>query len=99
MTGRERSTMKAYVDTDSDTVTDTLADFDSRSSMDQRFLLNTVITLRGGFFSSSLEGLNIQFGGYNLLDSDTRDPDLSTKVANDLPKEGRNFLGKVSYKF
>lgn len=45
------------------------------------------------------KGWEFQITGYNIFNADRRDPDISGQVPDDLPRWGRNFLGKITYTF
>jgi iron complex outermembrane receptor protein len=45
------------------------------------------------------KGWELQLTGYNLFNADQRDPDTSGQIPNDLPRWGRNFMGKLTYTF
>jgi iron complex outermembrane receptor protein len=45
------------------------------------------------------KGWELQITGYNLFNADQRDPDISGQVTDDLPRWGRNFMGKITYTF
>ncbi len=46
-----------------------------------------------------LTGMDIQIGGYNLLNEDHGDLDPSGFMHNDFPHPGITFAGRISYSF
>jgi len=70
------------------------ASFDTRYNLDGFVLLNLSIKKKNLF-----KNFDIQFTGYNLLDSDFVVPDVSGQLPNDYPLEGINFLAEITYKF
>lgn len=71
----------------------TLSPFDLRSEVDARTLVNTTISW------SFQENFKLQLSGFNLLDEEWNDPDPTGLLPNDLPREGANYRGILSYKF
>ncbi len=67
---------------------------DPREPLKSCLLLNASVTFR-----NILQGTDVQLSGYNLLNSDHRDPDPEGIILNDLPKENRNFMLRVFYSF
>ncbi len=67
---------------------------DNRNPIESYVLLNASLT-----FKDLMKGLEVQFSGYNLLDEDYRNPNPSGNIQNDIPREGINFMAKVSYSF
>jgi outer membrane receptor for ferrienterochelin and colicin len=83
--------------TDSKTDPDgTVEKTDNRDSLGSYVLVNFSLIFRNFDFA---KGWELQLTGYNLLNADQRDPDLSGNVTYDLPRWGRNFLGKLTYTF
>ena len=68
---------------------------DSRDPVNERWLLN--ISLR--FKDIFTKGMEFQISGFNLLNEDHRDPDVSGFVPNDIPCPGTTFMGRLSYSF
>ncbi len=67
---------------------------DPRDPTKKRFLLNASLA-----FKTMLKSMEIRLSGFNLLDEDHRDPDLTMNLDDDLPRAGRTFTAKISYKF
>ncbi len=70
----------------------TLATADQRSSIKARTLLNASVTFHG-----FIPRTELQMSGYNLSDSDYRDPEWNGVLDNDIPREGRSFRARLSY--
>ncbi len=71
-----------------------LRDFDNRPPVKSCYLLNGSVT-----FKDILKNSTIQLSGFNLLNSDHRDPDPTAVIEKDMPQEGRNFIFRKSYRF
>ncbi|OQY27939.1 MAG: hypothetical protein B6244_08875 [Candidatus Cloacimonetes bacterium 4572_55] len=69
---------------------------DQRDNMDARFLVNVSMSFQNFDFAPSLK---LQFSGYNILDEDYRDPELTGDIEKDLPREGASFMTKLTYEF
>jgi iron complex outermembrane receptor protein len=67
---------------------------DQRDPLDSCLLVNASVTVR-----NFLKGLELQVSGFNLFDADHRDPDPEGVLANDMPRPGRWFMGRISYAF
>lgn len=85
---RKRSEEKIWVG-------ETLMRRDRRKPVEECWLLNTSLTFRDFF----IKGTEIQISGFNLLDEDHRVPEMEGNIANDIPRPGRTFTGRVSYSF
>lgn len=72
----------------------TLERKDKRDPLDDRTLVNASVTFRNFH-----EGVEVQLSGFNIFDSDHRDPDPDGALFYDMPQPGRWFAGKVSYAF
>lgn len=68
---------------------------DSRDPVDERWLLNMSLRFKDIF----TKGMEFQISGFNLLNEDHRDPDVSGFVPNDIPCPGTTFMGRLSYSF
>ncbi|MCP4352382.1 MAG: TonB-dependent receptor [Desulfobacterales bacterium] len=73
---------------------DTLTD-DSGDPVDDRWLVNASLT----FKNFPVRGTEFQISGFNLLDQDHRDPDISGFIENDIPRPRATFYGRISYSF
>jgi len=84
---RERSEEMVWAD-------EKLVKQDTRDAVKARTLVNASLTF-GNFY----KGLEIQLSGFNLFDTDHRDPEMTGALEHDLPREGRSLMGRVSYTF
>ncbi|MBN1595848.1 TonB-dependent receptor, partial [candidate division FCPU426 bacterium] len=75
---------------------DNLVVIDQRDPLPSLILLNACLTL--GHFDF-LKDLEMQLAVFNILDQDHRDPDGSGIITYDIPREGRSYMGKISYGF
>ncbi|MBF0224605.1 MAG: TonB-dependent receptor [Desulfobacterales bacterium] len=82
---------KNSIDTDG-----TLEKIDKRDAMDSIIVVNASIIFHNFLWAN---GLEFQLSGYNIFDEDDRGPEFDGVVANDIPKWGSNFIGKISYSF
>ncbi len=85
---RDRSEKKEWLE-------DSVMTLDQRDSVDARTIVNAAFTIK----DLMIEKMDIQLSGYNLLDEDHRDPDVTLNLLNDIPRAGRTFLAKVHYTF
>ncbi len=67
---------------------------DTRDAVKARTLVNASLTFR-----NFCKGIEIQLSGFNLSDTDHRDPDPISALEHDLPRPGRSFTGRISYSF
>ncbi|MDM8565725.1 TonB-dependent receptor [Candidatus Halobeggiatoa sp. HSG11] len=67
---------------------------DSRNPISAYMLLNGSLT-----FKNLFKDLEIQLSGFNLLNKDYRNPELSGAIKYDMPRAGRTFMGRISYSF
>ena len=74
----------------------TLEKADKRESLDSYTLVN--LSLIFGNFDFA-PGLEFQMTGYNIFESDQRDPEMDGAIENDLPRWDRHFMGKLTYTF
>lgn len=74
----------------------TLEKADKREPMKGYTLVTLSLILRNFDFAKNWE---LQLTGYNLLDSDHKAPQGDGSVENDLPRWGRHFMGKLTYRF
>ncbi len=72
-----------------------LVKLDQRDPIDARTLVNASL-IKKNFL---LEKMDIQLSGYNLLDEDHRDPDVTINLVNDTPRSDRTFFAKISYTY
>ncbi len=70
---------------------------DLRDPVDSQILLNASLTFKKIY--RGVDGFDLQFSGYNLLDADYRSPNPSGMLQDDLPREGVNFIGKITCSF
>jgi len=68
---------------------------DARDPVDDRWLLNASVRFKDVF----TKGMEFQISGFNLLNQNHRDPDISGFIQNDIPCAGRTFTGRFSYGF
>ncbi len=71
-----------------------LVPIDLRDPIKARTLVNASL-----IFRNFVKGLEMQLSGFNLFDSDSRDPDPDGYLEEDMPRPGRTFTGRVSYSF
>ncbi len=74
---------------------ETLISVDTRKPVDDRWLLNASLT----FKNILAKGLDFQISGFNLLNQDHRDPDITGFIENDIPRPGAAFYSRISYSF
>lgn len=73
---------------------ETLVRVDDRDPVSERTLFNASLTFRNFY-----KGLEMQISGFNLFDSDHRDPDPAGALYYDMPQSGRWLTGRISYSF
>jgi iron complex outermembrane receptor protein len=74
----------------------TLVKADPRQPTPGRLLVNGSLTFKDFLPNDSTE---VQISGFNLLDQDYRDPDISGALEGDLPMPGRSFWLRWSHDF
>jgi len=82
---RERSEEMTYLGL-------SLATADQRSTISARALLNATMTLH-----SFVPGAELQLSGYNLANTDYRDPEWNGVLTDDIPREGRSFRARMTF--
>jgi outer membrane receptor protein involved in Fe transport len=73
---------------------ESLVSVDQRDPVKDRLLVNASLT-----FKNYWKDWEFQVSGFNLLDADHKDPDATGGLYDDMPQQGRNFWGRVSYSF
>ena len=75
---------------------DNLVSVDQRDDMESRISVNMTSTLGNFDFAKDFQ---LQLSIFNIFDADTRDPDPTGSLLDDIPRSGRSYLMKVSYGF
>jgi outer membrane receptor for ferrienterochelin and colicins len=70
---------------------------DGRDHLHGRTLLSASILIKN--LLSNLKGMEVQITGFNLLNTDHRDPETSGAIYYDIPRAGRHFMARLSYQF
>jgi len=74
---------------------ETLTDTDSRDPVNDLWLVNASLTFR----NLLTKRMDFQISGFNILNQDHRDPDITGFITNDIPRAGTTFYGRISYSF
>jgi iron complex outermembrane receptor protein len=74
----------------------TLEKSDQREATGSYALVNFSLIFHNFDFA---KGWEFQITGYDIFNADQRDPEVDGSLPNDLPRWGRNFMGKLSYTF
>ncbi len=69
---------------------------DSRDPIDRYALTNISLIFRNFDFA---KGWEFQITGYNIFNANQTDPEPDGALPNDLPRWGRQFMGKITYTF
>lgn len=88
--GRKRSEEKGY------DANGNIVQIDQRADLKPRLLVNGAVTV-GNF--PFMQNVKLKLIGKNLLETDYRDPVIDGQVPNDLPRYGRVFMAKLTYRF